>query len=206
MSKNIRVDDVYTNKARKEWFLARSVYKLQEIDEKYHLFNEKTTKILDIWCAPGSWLQYASRVLQNNTTIPEEEKIVIGFDIKDILYTGPYVDGYKQDITDREWVRAVFAALKLEKLDCIISDMAPDTMWRADVDAMKSVGLIEKTLWIYEEFLKEWGCFAIKVFMWPWFEELIRELKGMYGNTNIVIFKPKSCRKHSKETYIIKRR
>jgi 23S rRNA U2552 (ribose-2'-O)-methylase RlmE/FtsJ len=99
----------------------------------------------------------------------------------------------------------VFDELGITELDCIISDMAPDTMWRSDIDALRSVGLIEKTLWIYEEFLKEWWTFAIKIFMWPGFEELVRELKDIYGHSSIVTYKPKSCRKQSKETFIIKR-
>jgi len=205
MAKNIRVDDEYTNRARKEGYLARSIYKLQQINEKYTLFDNETKRILDIWCAPGSWLQFAHEQLANNPDIPEEEKILIWFDIKDILYSGIYARTYQQDITDRVWVKQVFEELGIPQLDCIISDMAPDTMWRADIDALRSVGLIEKTLWIYEDFLKEWGKFAIKVFMWPGFEELVRELKDIYGNSAIVTYKPKACRKQSKETFIIKR-
>jgi 23S rRNA U2552 (ribose-2'-O)-methylase RlmE/FtsJ len=67
---------------------------------------------------------------------------------------------------------------------------------------MRSIGLIEKTLRIYPQRMMNFCHQSIYVTM---IEELVRELKGMYGNANIVMFKPKSCRKHSKETYIIKR-
>lgn len=200
MAKNMRVDDVYTNKARKEWYLARSIYKLEEIDQKYHLFDEHTKSVLDIGCAPGSRLQYCAKELQQ-----VDNKKIIGFDIKQTLFNGPGVFAYEQDITDRGGVKKILDEHMIDQCDLIISDMAPDTWGRADIDALRSVGLIEKTLWIYEAYLKEGGKFAIKVFMWPGFEELVRDLKEHYGSRNIVLFKPKSCRKASKETYIIKR-
>lgn len=62
--RNTWIDDHYTERARKEGYLARSIYKLEEIDQKYHIVDPKTTKtVLDIGCAPGSWLQYLLRKL-----------------------------------------------------------------------------------------------------------------------------------------------
>src|SRR3989344_507970 len=48
--------DYYFNKAKKEGFRARSSYKLIEIAKKYQLI-QKNDAVLDIGCAPGSWLQ-----------------------------------------------------------------------------------------------------------------------------------------------------
>lgn len=193
-----RWDEHYTKKAKKEWYLARSVYKLQEIDEKYHIL-EWASAIIDIWCAPGSRLQYLSK------NIATDQKSIIGFDLKEVTLTLPHVSTYVQDISNRIWVQNILDNEWVEQVDLIVSDMAPDTIGMSDIDAIRSIWLIEKTLWMYDTYLKEDGKFAIKVFMWPGYDELIRELKNQYWASNIVTFKPKSCRKKSKEIYVVKR-
>jgi len=203
MAKNIWTDDVYTNKARKEGYVARSIYKLEQIDQKYHLFGPDVKTVLDIWCAPGSWLQYISKKIPSPQILQEGE--VIGFDLKKVEINLPGVYTYEQDITDIEWVQKVLDEHEIEKFDVIVSDMAPDTIGKADIDAIRSVGLIEKTLRLYEKYLAPWGKFAIKVFMWPGFDEFVREMKNIYWASNIVVYKPKACRKASKETYVMKR-
>lgn len=155
---------------------------------------------MDIGCAPGSWLQYTSRKLEKHTNA-----LIIGCDIKPVKLELAHVVTAVQDVTDREGVAALLAANHVERFDVMLSDMAPDTIGIADIDALKSVGLLEKTLWLYEKYLAPGGKFAIKIFMGPGFEEFVRELKAIYGGTNIVVFKPKACRWESKETYIIKR-
>lgn len=82
--------------------------------------------------------------------------------------------------------------------------MAPNTIGVQDVDAMRSVALLEETLRIYKEFLAPEGKFAIKIFMGPGFEEFLADLKKTFGGKNIKVYKPKACRDQSKETYIIK--
>ena len=211
---NKRIDDPYTQRARKEGYLARSVYKLEEIDKKYHLFDANTSTVMDIGCAPGSWLQYASRqiathIWSHSTHGKSHERtrdpIVLWCDLKPVKLDLPHVVTAVQDVTDREGVAALLATNHIEQFDVILSDMAPDTIGVADIDALKSVGLLEKTLWLYETYLAPHGKFAIKIFMWPGFEEFVREMKARYGGTNIVVFKPKACRGESKETYVIKR-
>jgi len=196
-----RGDEYYTLQAKKDGYLARSAYKLEEIQKKFDTLKWVKT-VLDIGCAPGSRLQYLSKYLQKTRA----EAKIIGFDLKPVNLALPYVHSYELDITDREWVKTILDEQWITKVDCIVSDMAPDTMGMSDIDGIRSIGLIEKTLWIYETYLKEWGTFAIKVFMGPGYEELLRELKDIYGNKDIVSFKPKSCRKASKEIYIVRRR
>ena len=116
----------------------------------------------------------------------------------------PGLSTYQQDITDQEKVKALLAEQGIEKLDFIQSDMAPNTTGIKDLDAMRSVGLIEQTLWMYKELLKPEGKFVIKIFMGPGFQEFVAQLKDYYGGKNIKIFKPQACRSESKETYIVK--
>ena len=89
-------------------------------------------------------------------------------------------------------------------VDVIISDMAPDTVGDSSTDAMRSINLIYDTMWMYHELLKPDGKFVIKIFMGPGFEQFVSYCRQHRGTKNIKIFKPKSCRSISKETYIVR--
>jgi 23S rRNA (uridine2552-2'-O)-methyltransferase len=203
MKPNKRVDDFYTNKARKDWYLARSVYKLEEIDQKYWLFRDHPHVVVDVGCAPWSWLQYISRRLDGAVVQP----VIVGFDIKPVTLSLPYTTTFTQDITQRDTVRSLLHDLGIEagQADLIVSDMAPDTIGMADIDAMRSIGLLEKMVWMLEELLRPEGKFVLKIFMGPGFDEFVRYCKGRRWASSIVVFKPKACRPSSKETYIVKR-
>lgn len=77
----------------------------------------------------------------------------------------PNVHTYNQDITDRDAVQKILHSHDIDSLDCIISDMAPNTMGLKDIDAIRAFGLLEESLWMYETLLKKNGKFVVKVFM-----------------------------------------
>lgn len=202
MKSNKRVDDTYTNQARKEWYVARSVYKLEEIDKKYGLLHDQVRVVVDVGAAPGSRLQYLSHRLAERPGAN-----IIGFDIKPIQISLPAVTTYLQDITDREGVKQALAASAVIpwEVDMLVSDMAPDTIGMSDIDAMRSIWLVEKILWMCDELVRDDGSCVIKVFMWPWFDELVRHCKQTRWTKRVVVYKPKACRPGSKETYIVRR-
>jgi len=202
--------DHYFNKAKQQWYKARSAFKLEEIQNKFKIINQQTKFVLDIGCAPWSWMQYTSWVL---TAMKVDDFKIVWFDIQESTVNLPNVYTYIQDVTDIQKVDDILksqqiipysAEIKNSWVDFIQSDMAPNTVGHKSVDAIRSIGLLEETLRIYKKYLKPNGRFAIKIFMWPWFEEFVAELKTIYGNKKIKIFKPKACRSISKETYIIK--
>jgi 23S rRNA U2552 (ribose-2'-O)-methylase RlmE/FtsJ len=98
---------------------------------------------------------------------------VIGFDIKKVDITLPHLFTYVQDITDQEKVRAILTAHQIVPVaqgggvDFIQSDMAPNTIGDKEIDAVRSIGLLEETLWMYETYLKPEGKFCTKIFMGP---------------------------------------
>jgi len=190
--------DHYFKQAKKEGYKARSAFKLEEIDIKYHIFDKTVKTVMDIGCAPGSWLQYA-----HQKVVPAKG-IVVWFDIKDVKLGLPNVFTYTQDIQDLDAVRAKIGLHNITKFDAIISDMAPNTIGFKDIDAMRSIELLRVTLPLYANFLKTWGKAVIKIFMWPGFEEFLKEFKQIVGSKDVKVFKPSACRKESKETYIIK--
>jgi len=114
------------------------------------------------------------------------------------------VKTYVADITDKEKITNILKENHIEKVDLIQSDMAPNTIGLKDIDAIRLFELIDSMKWILKDVMKPDGKFVIKLFMGPGFEEFIKEMKTMFGGRNIKTLKPESCRKESKEIYIIK--
>lgn len=193
--------DFYFKKAKKDWYKARSAFKLEEIQDKFSLISSSTKNILDIGCAPGSWIQYTIAQLKK-LRVPNYQ--VIGFDLKKVELNLPGLTTYMQDVTEVEKVKAILQNHQISSFDFIQSDVAPNTIGLKDIDAMRSIDLLEQTYRIYDQLLAPNGAFAIKVFMGPGFDEFVAKIKKRFGAKNIKLFKPNSCRANSKETYVIK--
>ena len=88
---------------------------------------------------------------------------------------------YVQDITEQDKVNAIFAENGIEQVDFIQSDMAPNTIGDKETDAIRSIGLLEETLRVYDKYLKPDGKFCTKIFMGPGFDEYVANLKKKYG-------------------------
>ena len=193
--------DHYFHAAKKKWYVARSIFKLQEIDQKFGLFTKHTSKILDIGCAPGSWLQYChDRVTDLHVPHPQ----IIGFDLKPVRLDLSHITTYAQDVTDSVLLDSTLSSLGIAQFDMILSDLAPNTIWQANIDAMRCIEILERILPVYERYLKPGGTFATKIFMWPGFEEYVSNCKKIRWASKIKVFKPKACREESKETYVVK--
>lgn len=183
--------DHLTQQAKADNYPARSVYKLEEIQQKFHVMKKKDT-ILDLGCAPGSWLLYASR-----QTGPEGR--VLGIDIKAVDIDLPANVTVIQDdilcMTDDTFLQQASGCR------VVLSDMAPATTGRKDVDAFRSFELCEMALDVAERFLGMDGHFVCKIFQGNEFVRFEKQVKKRFGSCRI--FKPESCRKQSKEIYII---
>jgi len=129
---------------------------------------------------------------------------ILGVDIQDVSLNLPGVKTYQADIQDVDRIKEILKENKIEKVDIVQSDMAPNTIGVKDVDAMRLFGLLEYVKPIIKNLLKPDGKFVIKVFMGPGFEEFVKEMKTIFGGKNIKTLKPESCRKESKEIYIVK--
>lgn len=156
--------DHYFKQAKKGGYKARSIFKLEEIDKKYKIFDRKIQTVMDIGCSPGSWMQYVSEQMKKNQV---KDPVVIGLDIKPSTIEIPGVHWYVQDITQTEGVKNIITKHGVEKFDAIISDMAPNTIGFRDIDAMRCIELLRTTLPLYEQFLKKGGKAVIKIFMGP---------------------------------------
>ena len=186
--KNKQWQDHYTRRAQKERFPARSVYKLQEIQQKHQLIK-KGNKVLDLGCAPGSWLLYAAKLAGNKGR-------VVGIDLKPVTGQIPAL---------AQIINADVFTLDVESLgndfNVVLSDMAPATTGHKEVDAARSYNLCETALSIAQRVLLPGGSFVCKIFQGPDFKVFADVVRTGFNEQKI--FKPRSSRKASKEIYII---
>jgi len=186
--------DYFSRRARQENFASRAVYKLADIDRKFRLFHSGQ-RVLDLGCAPGSWLQYiSSRV--------GPQGLVIGLDRQPLKMTlGPPVDFQQADIT-------TVAPTDLKNLsptfDVVVSDLAPATSGVKDVDHQRSLTLARLS-WDYaRELLAPGGHYLVKVFAGPDFPEFVAAIKPHFQQVQIV--KPTGSRSESREIYLLGRK
>ena len=188
-SKN-RWADHFTRQAQKERFPARSVYKLKEIQKKYRLIR-RGDRVLDLGCAPGSWLLYAAEV----TGVKGR---VVGIDLKAVTVRLPdHVKTHAGDILDLKDDTGPIDS----DFDVILSDMAPATTGNKHTDAARSLDLCETALEVALQRLSKGGRFVCKIFQGSDSKSFTERVKAEFKQTKI--FKPQSSRKASKEIYII---
>ncbi len=187
--------DFYAQKAKKENFAARSVYKLKEIQQKYALIR-KGGRVLDLGCAPGSWLEFAAEI-----TGPAG--LVTGIDLKPVDRRFPcHVRVFTGDVLEMAGVSEGELADRIgDGFQAVLSDMAPSTTGRKEVDAARSYHLCRAALKIAEKALEPGGNFVCKIFQGEDFTDFAASVQGAFEMSKI--FKPQSCRKESKEIYII---
>jgi 23S rRNA (uridine2552-2'-O)-methyltransferase len=185
--------DYYSRRARQEHFASRAVYKLADIDRKFRLFRPGQ-RVLDLGCAPGSWLQYlSSRV--------GPQGLVVGLDRQALKMTlKPPVLFMQADI-------ATFDPGDLKVLaptfDVVISDLAPATSGIKDVDHQRSLTLARLS-WDYARLLLTGGGhYLVKVFAGPDFPAFVVAVKPHFHQVQIV--KPTGSRSESREIYLLGR-
>ncbi|MBS1984379.1 MAG: RlmE family RNA methyltransferase [Bdellovibrionales bacterium] len=184
--------DEYFHKAKKEGFVARSVFKLQEIDAKHKLYKPGM-KILDLGCAPGSWLQYAAKKAGPNAYL-------LGIDLDPVRVDIKTVHTIQGDLLalamDNEHIRAN------APFDFIQSDAMTKTTGIPDSDCARSVALVEHGLQLARQgALKEGGAFLAKVFEGPGFTDFYVNFKKLFSKCSVN--KPESIRQGSREVYVL---
>jgi len=183
--------DHYTERAREENWLARSVYKLEEIDKKYKLIQQGS-RILDLGCYPGSWSQFClKRAGQGGT--------VIGIDLQmPDRISSPNFRFFEADILTLD-MEAL--SRDIGKIGLVISDLAPQTTGNKFTDTCRSMDLVEKALEIALVVLKKGGHFICKVFEGEDFKPFKDKASVYFDQTRIL--RPSAVRKRSREVYLI---
>ena len=182
--------DIYVRQSKLDGFRARSAYKLIEIDQKFKIFKGGML-IIDIGAAPGSWSQYASKVVKNGK--------VISIDLKEIDKIQNTFQ-IKGDFTDPQIQNDIKNLLK-KKVDVVMSDMAVNTTGIKDIDSIQTGELCKEAMIFSKDIISLNGFFISKIFMGRTFNEIVALGKKIFKKVRV--FKPKSSRKDSKESFII---
>ena len=194
--------DHWQLKARKEGYPARSVYKLQEIDEKFGLLKSSPIRVLDMGAAPGSWSLYVLRKMQS---FAKGGGFLAAADLSPLsrqydggLFGGDNFCFIQGDITDAAVREAIIAQ---GPYHLIISDAAPSTTGNRFVDTTRSLELAEAVIAYAESALSGGGNLVIKVFQGGDVSELLKRLRTLFAVTKS--YKPQACRSESFETYYL---
>jgi len=182
--------DTYVRQSKVDGYRARSAYKLIEIDEKFKIFKGGLT-VIDIGAAPGSWSQYANKVAKNGK--------LISIDLKKMQPIGSSLQ-IQGDFTE-EGVQKEIKNNTTSKVDIVMSDMAVNTTGIKNIDSIQTGELCKEAMVFAKDLLNENGHFISKIFMGGTFNEIVAEGKKYFKE--VKVFKPKSSRKDSKESFII---
>ena len=182
--------DTYVRKSKIEGYRARSAYKLIEIDEKFKIFKGGMY-VLDVGASPGSWSQYASRVVKSGK--------IISIDLKEIEEIKNTIR-IKGDFTEKDTQTLIKKYLN-KKLDVVMSDMAVNTTGIKNIDSIQTGELCMEAMIFSKDVISKNGFFISKIFMGSSFNEIVALGKKIFKE--VKVFKPKSSRKDSKESFII---
>jgi 23S rRNA (uridine2552-2'-O)-methyltransferase len=187
-----RVKDDYFNKAKKEGFVARSAFKLEEMDKRWKFFKPGM-KILDLGCAPGSWLQYASNKVGGKGRL-------VGVDIDPVRINLPNVETHVISLYDVSLETPYIK--ELAPFDMIQSDAMVKTVGIPESDVARSIALVEASVKLAESgVLKVGGTFVAKVFEGPGFTDFYVDFKRKFKRN--YVSKPEAVRQGSREVYIV---
>ena len=182
--------DIYVRKSQVEGYRARSAYKLIEINEKFKIFKNGYS-VIDIGASPGSWSQYVSKSVKSGR--------LVSIDLKDIEKIENMIQ-IKGDFTEsdtQEKIKSYFRS----KVNVVLSDMAVNTTGIKNIDAIYTGELCKEAMLFSKDILTKEGNFIAKLFLGKSFNEIVALAKTIFKE--VKVFKPKSSRKESKESFII---
>ena len=184
--------DHWTLKAQEEGYPARSVYKLQEIDQRFAL-TRGCRIVLDLGASPGSWSAWLLRHLDSKGKV-----VAVDLNPLDASVAGGQLVFVQGDMTEDAVQRQLSGCAPF---DLVLSDAAPLTSGNHLVDTSRSRELFLAALGCAQKFLKVGAPFCAKVFQGASQQRLLAAVKAMFAEARA--FKPKVCRASSREIYLI---
>jgi len=189
---NEHLKDEFVKKAKKEGYRSRAAYKLLEIIDKDQIIKSGF-KVLDLGAAPGGWSQVAIKIVGKKGQ-------VIATDILPIesIVNVEFLQG---DFTEEKLYEKLLSLTKEQKINVVLSDMAPNMSGQISIDQPKSIYLAELALDMATKVLSHNGHFVVKIFQGDGFDIFIQNTRKKFKK--VVIRKPKASRPRSKEVYLI---
>ena len=182
--------DIYVRQSQVDGYRARSAYKLIEINEKFKIFKNGIS-VIDLGASPGSWSQYIAKTVKSGRLVSIDLK-----DMEKIDHT-IQIKGDFSEIESQKKIKGFFKS----KVDVVVSDMAVNTTGIKDIDAIYTGELAMEAMNFAKETLVKEGRFVSKIFLGSSFNEIVALGKKIFKE--VKVFKPKSSRKESKESFII---
>ena len=186
------VNDPYVKQAQKDGYRSRSSYKLIELNEKDRLIRPGML-ILDLGSAPGGWSQVAGRLVGDKGRVLATDILPM-----DSLKNVDFIQG---DFTEEAVVNQIHERLNGNKLDLIISDIAPNISGIDSADQASSIYLVELALDMARQVLKPKGNFVAKVFQGVGSDDYLKQLRTSFEKVSIR--KPAASRSRSREVYVV---
>jgi 23S rRNA (uridine2552-2'-O)-methyltransferase len=185
--------DHYFRRAKREGYAARSLYKLEEIDRKHRILRPGD-RVVDLGCAPGSWLQYAAGKVG-------PKGLVVGVDLAEVNASlPPFVHVLRADILALAPETLLAFA---PRFDALLSDAAPATTGVPFADHARSIELARRTLELARAVLRPGGVWLCKVFQGEELDSLRADARSSFRS--LVEAKPKSSRDRSVEMFLFGR-
>ena len=182
--------DIYVRRSKVDGYRSRAAYKLIEIDEKFRIFKNGIS-VIDLGAAPGSWSQYLSKKIKNGKIVSIDLKKIEAIEnITQIL--GDFIEE-----KNKSKIKDFFKS----NVDVVLSDMSVNTTGNKNIDSVHTGELCMEAMLFSKKVLNNDGKFISKIFMGSTFNEIITEAKLIFKE--VKVFKPKSSRKDSKESFII---
>ena len=182
--------DIYVRQSQVDGYRARSAYKLIEINEKFKILKNGIS-VIDLGASPGSWSQYIARTVKSGR--------LVSIDLKGMeeIENTVQIKGDFTDLDSQEKIKSFFKS----KVNVVVSDMAVNTTGIKDIDAIYTGELAMEAMSFSKEMLVKEGRFVSKIFLGSSFNEIVALGKKIFKE--VKVFKPKSSRKESKESFII---
>lgn len=189
---NEHFKDQFVLQAQKKGLRSRAWFKLEEIQKTDKLFKPGMT-VVDLGAAPGGWSQYVASVIGNKGRIIA----------CDLLPMDPIVgvDFLQGDFRDEAVLNALLARVGEDKVQVVMSDMAPNMSGQPAVDIPRAMYLVELALDMCRDVLAPNGSFIVKVFQGEGFEQYLKAIREMFKV--VKIRKPQASRARSREVYIV---
>jgi 23S rRNA (uridine2552-2'-O)-methyltransferase len=186
-------NDEFVKRAQKEGWRSRAVFKLAQIQASERLLRPGM-RCVDLGAAPGGWSQYAARILGPGRIVAT-----------DILAMDPIpgVDFVQGDFREEAVLVRVLQCLGADKVDLVLSDMAPNMAGIDAVDQPRSMHLAELALEFADRVLAPGGDLLVKLFQGAGFDQIIKDTRSRYGR--VMTKKPKASRSRSSEIYLLAR-
>ena len=186
------VNDPYVKKAQADGYRSRASYKLLEINEKDKLFRAGSV-VMDLGSAPGGWSQIVAKAVGDNGRVIASDILpmdsIIGVD---------FIQG---DFTDEAVYDQILTTLGDDRVDTVISDMAPNMSGVNTTDQYASMYLVELALDMARNVLQPGGSFCAKVFQGVGYDEYVKDVRSSFSK--VIVRKPAASRPRSREVYLV---